>query len=165
MQSGAKVTRRYRQHVNGTLLTSLTSVRFRKVQSLFLLKWYKTSFRSACTYDLTETTELRMYRSAVAQRRGSSDFCVTLFKIKCIQHTAMEIQPISVFKSLNLTLVAVWRKVYIKSAVYCFNVAASTTVITDVKSLRIMNVCNGMAKGLSRSCASPTCDMKKNALR
>jgi hypothetical protein len=45
-----------------------------------------------------------------------------------------------------------------------FNVAATTTVITGVKSLRIMNVCNEMAKGLSRSCANSTCDTKKKML-
>ena len=61
----------------------------------------------------------RTYSTAVAKRRGSSDFCVTQFKIKCIQYTAMEIQPISVFKSLNLTPVAVRNEVYIQSAVCC----------------------------------------------
>jgi hypothetical protein len=37
----------------------------------------------------------------------------------CIQYIAMEIQLISVFKTLNLTLVAVRCEVYIQSAVCC----------------------------------------------
>ena len=61
-----------------------------------------------------------MYSVAVTKHRGSSDFCFTQFKIECIQYTAMEIQPISVFKSLNITLVAMWSEVYIQSAECCW---------------------------------------------